>query len=89
MTRHEQQRQADKAHHEGRVAWLSTERPIWACGTPVSKHEVLEMLSKSREALNYIVNHGMTTNSAAPVCWREQEASNAGIHRAAEGRPVE
>ncbi len=78
MTRHEQQRQADKAHHEGRIAWLSTERPLWACGTPVPKHEALEMLGKSREALGYIVNHGMTTNSAEPVLLGEEAPNDQG-----------
>jgi len=65
MTRHEQQRQADKEHHEGRIAWLSAKNPLWACGTPVSKGEALWMLSASREALRLINYHGMTTNHAA------------------------
>jgi len=64
MTRHEQQRQADKEHHEGRIAWLGAKNPLWACGTPVSKHEALEMLDKSREALRLINDHGMPTNHA-------------------------
>ena len=59
------QRNADKEHHEGRIAWLSGEAPRWACGARVLKHEAAEMLVKSREALRYIVDHGMSTNSAS------------------------
>jgi hypothetical protein len=61
---HEQQRQADKAHHEDRIRWLAAEAPRFACGTPVPKHLVAEMLAKSREALRYITEHGMSTNHA-------------------------
>ena len=60
----DKQRQADKAHHEGRIAWLETGFARWSCGTPVAKHEAEEMLLKSREALRYINEHGMSTNSA-------------------------
>ena len=69
MTLHEQQRQADKTHHEGRIAWLTEGSPRWGCGAPVSKHMAAEMLAKSREALSYIDDHGMITNSAptAPI----------------------
>lgn len=62
---HEQQRRADRAHHEGRIVWLTAEAPRLACGTPVAKHEATEMLQKSREALRYVNEHGMSTNSAA------------------------
>jgi len=67
MTSHEhqeRQRQADKAHHEDRIAWLSAEHPVWACGTPIPRYLVNQMLAKSREALRLIVDHGMSTNSA-------------------------
>jgi len=64
VTLHEQQRQADKAHHENRIAWLSKNRPRFACGTPLPKHFAAELLNKSREALRLIVEHGMSTNSA-------------------------
>ena len=63
MTRHEQQRKKDKKHHEDRISWLTADKPCWACGTPVPKHEAIEMLNKSREAL-HLIDHGMTTNSA-------------------------
>jgi hypothetical protein len=36
----------------------------------VPKHEAAEMLNKSREAMRYIVDHGMSTNSAR-ICARE------------------
>ena len=65
MTRHEQQRLADKEHHESRIAWLSAKNPCFACGTPLSRYEALEMLDKSQEALRLINDHGMTTNHAA------------------------
>ena len=70
MNLNEQQRQADKAHHEGRIAWLTADAPRWACGTPVAKHMAAEMLLKSREALRYVSEHGMSTNSADVRCAR-------------------
>ena len=62
---HERQRRADKAHHESRIAWLSEDRPVWACGTPVAKHIAAEMTMKSREALRCINEFGMASNSAS------------------------
>lgn len=70
MNLHEQQRQADKAHHESRIAWLTTEAPCYADGVRVPKYLAENMLTKSREALRYIVEHGMSTNSAQPLCQR-------------------
>jgi len=61
----EKQRQADKKHHEDRIKWLTGEKPRWGCGTPVSKHEVLQMLNASRSCLVLINEHGMSTNSAS------------------------
>ena len=70
MTLHEQQRQADKAHHEGRIAWLTADDPRYADGVRVPKYLAENMLTKSREALRYIVEHGMSTNSANVRCAR-------------------
>lgn len=70
VTRHEQQRQADRAHHEGRIAWLTANAPCYADGERVPKHFAAEMLIKSREALCYIVDHGMSTNHAQLRCER-------------------
>ncbi len=65
----QEQLQADRAHHEGRIAWLTACVPRWACGTPVAKHIASEMLLRSRHALLYLYEHGMSTNSA-PTCQR-------------------
>lgn len=64
VSAHELQRQADQEHHAARIEWLTTPEPRWACGTPIGKHEAVEMLQKSHEALRYINEHGMSTNSA-------------------------
>lgn len=66
----ERQRQANRAHHESRVAWLSAESPRWACGTPVAKHEAREMLTKSHESLEHINKYGMNPNHADAICER-------------------
>lgn len=70
MNLHEQQRLADKEHHEGRIAWLTADAPRYADGVRVPKYLAENMLTKSREALRYIVDHGMSTNSAQIVCHR-------------------
>lgn len=43
----DEQRAADKAHHEKRVRWLSQDRPVWACGTPVSPGDKYNFLKRS------------------------------------------
>ena len=70
MTLHEQQRRADKVHHEDRIVWMTADAPRCACGTPVAKHMAAEMLLKSRDALRYVNEHGMSTNSAPTTCQR-------------------
>jgi hypothetical protein len=68
----ERQRQADKLHHEERIAWLSDERPKYADGSPVPEHEILMLLSGSKECLRLINDHGMYTNSANRVPARNE-----------------
>ena len=56
------QRMANKAHHELRIKWLSGEqRPTWADGTLVARHEVEQMLLASKEALE-LISRGYTPN---------------------------
>lgn len=47
----DEQRAADKAHHEARVAWLTSDAPKWACGTPVDESDRLSLLRQSRHYL--------------------------------------
>lgn len=66
MKPHERQRQADRLHHEGRIAWLTADAPRWACGTPVAKHDADAMIKASRQALHQINDLGIYINSAPP-----------------------
>ena len=43
--------EAERKHHEERIAWLTDPNPKYACGTPVNKHDVASMLQASRECL--------------------------------------
>lgn len=45
------QKAADRKHHEERVAWLSEENPKYACGAPVEKCDVNNMLNESQLCL--------------------------------------
>lgn len=40
MDRLEKQRRYNILHHLKRLAWLGSESPTWACGTPVTKAEI-------------------------------------------------
>lgn len=60
------QREADRVHHEGRVAWLTRERPRWPCGEPVARWEVVAMLEQSQRALR-LIEQGMSTSHAPPA----------------------
>lgn len=51
MTHFEQQKAADRAHHQERVEWLEGDSPTWSDGTPVSKHDQKSMLDSSRQCL--------------------------------------
>ncbi|MBU2741854.1 hypothetical protein HAQ01_05065 [Acidithiobacillus thiooxidans] len=44
---YDNQRDADKAHHEARVIWLTADAPKWACGTPVSNDDRRVLLKQS------------------------------------------
>lgn len=59
------QRTYDKAHHEGRLKWLSGDGPKWVCGTPLLPHEIIQMRTASEDALILINDHGMVLNHAA------------------------
>lgn len=48
---YDNQRAADKAHHESRVAWLTADAPKWACGTPVSHYDRRVLLEQSTRHL--------------------------------------
>ena len=48
---HEEQTARDIKHHQERIAWLTRENPVWACGEPVSRKDRSEMLRASRAIL--------------------------------------
>lgn len=58
------QREADRAHHLARLAWLETEAPRYTCGQPVAPSDKAQMIKASRDALALIENHGMSTGHA-------------------------
>lgn len=61
------QRAADRAHHQERVAWLeSSDEPTWSDGVPVSKYLRHEMLRLSR---NYLATgEGLGHCQCEPRC---------------------
>lgn len=58
------QREADRAHHLNRLEWLEAPTPRYACGQAVAPSDVAQMIKASREALELIEKHGMSTNHA-------------------------
>lgn len=46
-----QKRLLGRLHHMQRIEWLSEENPVFACGTPVSKSDVFNLLQASKQAL--------------------------------------
>jgi hypothetical protein len=44
---HAEQMARDIEHHRQRVLWLSSDAPVWGCGTPVTSHERQELLRSS------------------------------------------
>ncbi|MBU9643739.1 hypothetical protein KTF36_17965 [Burkholderia gladioli] len=60
---HERQRHYDELHHLMRMEWLSDERPRYADGVPMPKHEAKTLRNLSTECLRLIQQHGMRTNS--------------------------
>lgn len=61
----DRQRALDKAHHESRVQWLTTEPCLWGDGSRMAEHDRLILLNGSNECLRLINEHGMSTNSAS------------------------
>jgi hypothetical protein len=39
------------AHHQNRVTWLSSDKPLYSCGTPVDAHTKINLLRQSKEFL--------------------------------------
>lgn len=60
---HDRQRHYDRLHHRDRLKWLSEPSPKWGDGTPVAKHEQVQMTQASHEQLGLIEQHGMSDNS--------------------------
>jgi hypothetical protein len=54
---------ADMTHQADRIKWLEAPLPKYSCGTPVAKHDILQMLRASKAA----IAAGMVDNSARRV----------------------
>lgn len=48
---YEAQKARDKKHHTERLAWISTERPLYADGTPVAALDVINWRKDSAACL--------------------------------------
>lgn len=72
------QRRASIAHHEARMRWLNSDAPVYACGTPVPRHEQTEMRNSSRDALRLMIDHGCSLNdcNCVPPCGAATGDSN-------------
>lgn len=67
---HEYDNNCTREHHLRRVAWLSDNTPVWGCGTPVGKHDQIEMLRASKQYLTDGVAGGRMGGSGAPIPYR-------------------
>ena len=50
----------DRLHHLKRLVWLRDDTPLWSCGTPISRYEVLQLIHGSEQVL---ANNNMVSNS--------------------------